>query len=303
MRCQSENYKLIICIAAHNVCDLLRECLKSVFASTVTFTYHVVVNDDGSHDQSSQMVAAEFPQVHLMRNEKALGFVRTNNQMLQTHDGTGEYYLLLNDDTVVQPNALQELVDFADLHSECGIVGGKLIKPNGTLDWPCKRSFLTPAMFFYRAFGLDKLFPDSRTFGRHHLTYLSADETYEVDAVCGALMMIRSRTLAQIGLLDEDIHMYGEDVAWCFQAKERGWKVYYHPKAVVLHYKSGSAKKRSYYLTYIWYRSGWIIYKKSVGRRYNPLVNAIIFLGMHSMLCASLIANCLRREKGLPSRT
>jgi hypothetical protein len=237
-----------------------------------------------------------------MRNERPLGFAKANNQMLRRYMGRAQFYLLLNDDTIVEPAALKEMVDFADAHPEAGIVGGKLVRPDGTLDWPCKRSFQTPSVFFYRALRLDKLFPKSRRFGRYHLTYLDENETHEVDAVCGALLMMRHETLEQVGFLDEAWFMYGEDMDWCFRTKQKGWKVYYDPRAIVTHYKSQSARKQSYRMIFWWYRSTWLMYKKSFGSSYNPLVNLAIWAGMHITLVASLLVNFFRPRKALPSR-
>lgn len=295
-------YDLVISITAWNVRDLLRQCLDSIFRSRPNLFFRVVVVDDHSPDDSAAMVRAEFPEVDLIVSQQNLGFIGANNLVLQQYAGGARYYLLLNADTVVCPGALGELVKFLDEHPKGGIVGGKLIKPDGTLDWPCKRSFQTPAIFFYRALGLDKMFPKSRRFGRYHLTYLDENETHEVDAVCGALLLIRSRTLQQIGLMDEQLFMYGDDMDWCFRAKGAGWKVFYYPRSLVIHYKSASNKKRSFRMIYWWYRSTWIVYKKSLAPRYSHLTNGIVFLGMHCMLGISLLGNLLRPSKAMPSR-
>jgi hypothetical protein len=248
------------------------------------------------------MVRCEFPEVDLIESQQNLGFARANNLVLERYKGEAQHYLLLNPDTVVHPGALDELVMFLDEHPQCGIVGGKLVKPDGTLDWPCKRSFQTPRIFFYRALGLDRMFPRSRRFGRHHLTYLDESSTHEVEGVCGALLMIRAEALRQIGLMDERLFMYGDDLDWCFRAKAAGWKVYYYPKAVVTHYKSASSKKRSSRMIYWWYRATWMVYKKSLAPQYNHVTNGIVFVGMYSMLGVSLFVNLLRSAKALPSR-
>jgi GT2 family glycosyltransferase len=299
---QSERLKLVVCIAAHNVCELLRQCLQSVFASSTTFPFRVVVNDDGSSDGTCQMVAREFPQVDLMRNETPVGFARANNQMLRRHEGEAEYYLLLNDDTAVEPSAFQELVEFLDFHPKAGIAGGKLVKPNGVLDWACKRSFPTPAVFLYRALGLDRLFPRSRRFAKYQLTYLDENEVHEVDTVCGALLATRAEVIRQIGLLDEQLFMYGEDIDWCYRAKRAGWKVFYYPGAKVVHHKSQSIRKRSYLMIYWWYKALWIVYRKNVGDRYLFPINWAVWGGLQAACAVSLGLNLLRSEKRLPSR-
>lgn len=104
-----------------------------------------------------------------------------------------------------------------------GIVGPKLVLPNGALDLACRRSFPTPAVSFYRLVGLSKLFPKSRRFARYNLTYLDEDEQADVDAVVGACMMVRAEAIACVGLLDEQFFMYGEDLDWCLRVKQAGY--------------------------------------------------------------------------------
>lgn len=302
MSADSERFKLVICIAAHDVSNLLKECLRSVFASALSLPFRVVVNDDGSADETYPMVAAEYPQVDLMRNETPQGFARASNQMLRRYSERSDFFLLLNDDTVVEPQAIQILTDFLDSHPKAGIVGGKLIKPNGVLDWACKRSFPTPSIFFYRALGLDRFFPTSPRFGKYQLTYVSENETLEVDSVCGALLMIRAETMRQIGLMDEELFMYGDDLDWCYRAKRAGWKVFYYPEARVIHYKSQSIRKRSYWLVYWWYKALWIVYRKHMRGRYFFLTNWVVWGGLKIACGLSLTMNFLRSREQLPSR-
>jgi len=291
-----------ISIVAWNGLELLKSCLESVFQGTSRVSYSVVVVDNGSTENIVGMVRREFPKAEIILNTSNLGFAAANNQALRLYAGRARYYLLLNPDTVVSPGALDELVKFADEHPDAGIVGGKLVKPDGKLDWPCKRSFQTPEVFFYRALRLDELFPHSRRFGKYHLTYLDENEAHEVDAVCGALLLVRAETIRQIGLMDERLFIYSDDSDWCFRAKAAGWKVFYFPKARVVHHKSASTKKRSYRMIYWWYHSVWIVYMKSFGKQYNWLTHAFVFLGLHSMMCLSLIINVFRLRKTLPSR-
>ena len=295
-------YDLVISITAWNVRGLLEQCLRSILRNPPKMNFRVVVLDDHSPDDTVEMVRREFPQVDLIVSEENLGFIRANNLVLRRYEGRARYHLLLNADTVVQPGALDELVRFADEHPDTGIVGGKLVKPDGKLDWPCKRSFQTPEVFFYRALRLDKLFPHSRRYGKYHLTYLDENETHEVDAVCGALLLIRAETLHQVGLMDEQLFMYSDDVDWCYRTKAAGWKVFYHPRAVVIHHKGASNKKRSYRMIYWWYRSTWMVYRKSLSSQYSGLTNALVYLGIHFMMLVSLFVNVLRPTKTLPSR-
>jgi len=296
------DFDLVISITAWNVCALLRKCLLSVFQNPPTGRWKVVVVDDHSADGTAEIVRKEFPQVDLIVSEDNLGFIRANNLVLRRYSGMARYYLLLNADTVVQPEAFDELMKFLDANPETGIIGGKLVLPNGALDWACKRCFPTPSIFFYRALGLDRLFPKSPRFGRYQLRYLDENETHEVDAVCGALLMIRSDTLQQIGLMDEDLFIYGDDLDWCYRAKKAGWKVIYYPRASVVHHKSQSYKKRPYFIVYWWYKALWIVYRKNISPHYSALTNAIVWGGLYIMCGVSLVTNFLRPDKRLPSR-
>src|SRR5205814_8060174 len=156
-----------------------------------------------------------------------------------------DYVLFLNPDTVLPPDALQATVDFLEAHPAAGIVGPKMVKPDGSLDLACRRSFPTPLSSLFKLTGLSKLFPRSRLVARYNLTYLNDDETSEVDSVMGAYMLVRAEALGQAGLFDERFFMYGEDLDLAFRVKERGWKVYYYPAVQVLHYKGASSRKAS----------------------------------------------------------
>lgn len=295
-------YDLVVIIVNWNVQDLLRECLRSLRAACEGLTVHIVVVDNASTDGSATMVAAEFPEIDLIRNSENLGFARANNQGLRRYELTARYQLLLNPDTVVAPDTFQTMLRYMDEHPEVGIAGCKLIKADGSLDYACKRSYVTPDVLFYKALGLDRRFPESSRFGRYQLTYLDPDQIHEVDSVVGAFLMIRRECLRQIGLLDEALFMYGEDCEWCYRAKEHEWKVRYVPITTVIHYKGQSTSKCSSRMIRHWYSATWYLYRKHLARRYNALVNAAVWLGCRTMCIASLLANALRRERFVPGR-
>jgi hypothetical protein len=285
-----------IVIVNYRTCDLLRECLQSIYESRGDFGYEVCVVDNCSQDGSCAMVGQEFPQVRLIESEvnggyayannlglRALGFAQTSEvlttdsgQLKQKHEvktsgkhavETSEvfsspgYALLLNPDTLLPPSALQEMLGFMKAHPEAGVAGPRLVLADGSLDLACRRSFPSPEVSFYRMVGLSKLFPKSRRFGRYNLTYLDPDEVAEVDSVVGAFMLVRAEALRQVGLLDESFFMYGEDLDWAYRIKKAGWKVYYNPQVTVLHYKR-AASRHSRKASYEFYRAMRIFYRK-----------------------------------------
>ena len=261
-----------IVIVNYRTCDLLRECLQSIYEGRGDFSFQVCVVDNCSQDGSCAMVGEEFPHVQLIESAinggyayannlglRAFGFAQTSDE--RPSESTPRYGLLLNPDTLLPPSALQEMLNFMETHPEAGVAGPRLVLADGSLDLACRRSFPSPAVSFYRMVGLSKLFPRSRRFGRYNLTYLDPDEVAEVDSVVGAFMLVRAEALKQVGLLDENFFMYGEDLDWAYRIKEAGWKVYYNPQVTVLHYKR-AASRHSRKANYEFYQAMHIFYRK-----------------------------------------
>jgi len=242
-----------IVVVSYCTCELLRDCLHSVYASRGPLSFQVCVVDNASSDGSADMVAAEFPQATLIANEENVGYPAANNQGLRafgfqqapSSDRRTEaprFALLLNSDTTIPPNALMTMLEFMEGHDEAGVVGPKLVRPDGSLDLACRRSFPTPEVSFYRMTGLSRLFPRSPRFGRYNLTYLDPDELAEVDSVVGAFMWVRKEAIEDVGLMDDTFFMYGEDLDWAYRIKNAGWKIYYNPAVTVLHVKKASTR-------------------------------------------------------------
>jgi N-acetylglucosaminyl-diphospho-decaprenol L-rhamnosyltransferase len=261
-----------IVIVNYKTCDLLRECLQSIYESRGDFSYQVCVVDNCSQDGSCAMVGKEFSQARLIESEinggyayannlglRAFGFTQTSDEKLS--ESTPGYALLLNPDTLLPPLALQEMLNFMEAHPEAGVAGPRLVLADGSLDLACRRSFPSPEVSFYRLVGLSKLFPRSRRFGRYNLTYLDPDEVTELDSVVGAFMLVRAEALKQVGLMDESFFMYGEDLDWAYRIKKADWKVYYNPQVTVLHYKRASSR-HSRKAGYEFYRAMHIFYDK-----------------------------------------
>src|SRR5690606_25986557 len=137
-----------------------------------------------------------------------------------------------------------------DEHPDVGASGCKVILPDGSLDKACRRGFPTPSASFYYAFGISKLFPHVPRFNQYQLGYLNPDEEYPVDCLVGAFMLVRRKAIDEVGLLDEQFFMYGEDVDWCYRIKQAGWTNYYYPKTHIIHYKGASSRKRPLKIVY-----------------------------------------------------
>jgi GT2 family glycosyltransferase len=255
--------------------------------------------DNGSTDGSPEMTRQQFPQVRVIENGANLGFAQANNRALV--QAQGRYILLLNPDAIVQPGAIATVLSYMETHPDVGIVGPRVLLPDGRLDKPCRRSFKTPAIYFYRTIGLSALFPRSPRFNRYYMGHLPEDQTTQVDAVIGAFLMIRRACMDQIGLLDERFFIYCEDEDWCFRAHKAGWKVVYLPQAVVTHFKGSSTGQQPLRMVYQWHRSIFLFHRKNMAAGHSPLVNGLVYLGMGIRLVAALavaaLQVCFRRRK------
>ncbi len=288
--------ELSIIIVNHQTREHLRNCLRSIFGSRQRTRFEVRVVDNASTDGSAEMVEREFPAVHLVRNAENVGFAHANNQALA--GARGEFLLLLNPDTLVTDGAFDACIDFLRVHPEAGMVGCRLVRRDGSLDLACRRSFPSAFDGFCRAVGLSALFPRSRLFARYNLTYLDERATTEVDAVNGAFMLVRAEALRDVGPLDESYFMYMEDLDWCWRFRARGWKVFYHPVATVVHLKGESGKQRSTEMIRAFFDSMVLFcrkhYRTTVLRRgAYPAVVA----GIRTWMLVTLLRNALRAEK------
>ncbi|MDP2932717.1 MAG: glycosyltransferase family 2 protein [bacterium] len=280
---------LSVIIVSFNTKDLLRKCLVSVFASKTSYQFEVLVSDNGSHDESPEMVKADFPQARLLENGANLGFSKGNNVALRL--AQGRYLLLLNSDTEIAPDALESSVRYMDKRSDVGILGGKVVLFDGRLDQACRRRFPNPWNSFLRLFGLKR-------FSDYNID-APVDAVMEVDAVMGAYMLIRKSVADKIGLLDEEFFMYGEDLDWCWRAKEEGFKTVYYPPVKVTHYKYGSSRKIPLVTIKAAHEAMRIFYRKHYAPQYNSVLNWLVYAGIFLRMYVVVFLNLFRQKKSV----
>lgn len=272
--------KLSVIIVNYNVQHFLEQCLHSVRKAASGIEMEVFVVDNNSVDGSVQMVKNKFPEVHLIANKENVGFSKANNQAIRI--SKGEYVLLLNPDTVVEENTFRKVIDFMDAHADAGGLGVQMIDGKGNFLPESKRGLPTPSVAFYKIFGLSKLFPKSKTFGRYHLGFLDRNKTHEVDVLSGAFMLLRKTALDKVGLLDEDYFMYGEDIDLSYRIVLGGYKNYYFHDTRIIHYKGESTKKSSVNYVFVFYRAMVIFAKKHFSQKnaslFSFLINIAIYL-------------------------
>jgi GT2 family glycosyltransferase len=267
---------LSIIIAYTNVWHFLKPCLQSVFEHTKGLEFEVIVIDNVSTDGSAGKIAKEFPHVKIIRNEYNMGFAANNNNGIRA--SSGRLILLLNPDTIVPEGAIKETVKFMESHPKAGVVGCKLKYPDGRFQ-PTTYSFPTVWNMFSEATFLYKLFPKTKLFGGYHLTYLDYNTDVQVDWLIGAFFLIRRDLIDTIGVLDDKIYMYADDIDFCYRTKQVGFEVWWTPRAEVIHFYGGISRvdKR----TVIWiHRSQVLLYQKLFSKPKRLMLMAIKCFGL-----------------------
>ncbi len=284
--------KLSIVIVNYNVRYFLEQCLRSVYRALDGIEAEVFVVDNHSADDSVTMVRTQFPEVKLIANQDNPGFSKANNQAIRV--AKGEYILLLNPDTVVEEHTFQKSIDFMDAHPEAGGLGIKMIDGKGEYLPESKRGLPSPWVAFYKIFGLSSIFPRSKRFAKYYLGHLSEDENQEVEILAGAYMMMRKKTLDEVGLLDEDFFMYGEDIDLSYRILKGGYKNYYLAESTIIHYKGESTKKGSLNYVRVFYKAMVIFAEKHFSSNYARFYSLFINLAIYLRAGAAALARILK---------
>lgn len=286
---------LSIIIVNYNTKELLKQTIESVICTaSQAIDYEIIVSDNGSEDGSCEMIKEYFSHIQLIENKANLGFSKGNNIAIK--ESKGRYILLLNSDTVVNKHCLEKCINYMDEHLEIGTLGCRVLLPNGNLDAACKRGYPTPEASMYYMLKLHKLFPNSHKFGAYNLGYLSELEINEVDCLVGAFMIVRREAIEDVGLLDEDFFMYGEDIDWCYRIKQSGYKIIYYPEATIIHYKGASSKKKRVKTIYEFHRAMYLFYNKHYYKEYNYFITLIVYMGIAFRLSVAFLFNFLKKR-------
>jgi GT2 family glycosyltransferase len=289
--------KLSVIIVSYKCKDVLDVTLEAVYASNVNFDYEVIILDNDSNDGTVEMVKEKYlsqPEIaartQFIENRANLGFPKANN--IGMKKAKGEYILLLNPDTKVDVDNFQVMMDFMESRPDVGIATCKLMLASGGIDPASRRSEPEPKIAFYRLSGLQYLFP--KKFGAYNVLNSNLDEESELDACVGAYMFMSRACYEKTGGFDERFYMYGEDLDLCKQARELGFKVWYYPKTTCLHFKGQSSKRAPQLALYAFHEAMWIYYDKHYRKKYNFLMDALVYIGVWGRYYWKSFRNLLR---------
>ena len=254
--------KLTVVIVNYNVKYYVEQCIHSVLRATDGLDVEVSVVDNHSHDGSVDYLRKRFPGISIIESNHNLGFSRANNVAIRQTES--EYVLMLNPDTIVSEDSICESVRFLDAHPKAGAVGVKMLNSNGIKAKESRRGIPTPLTAFYKMCGLCARYPRHPKYGKYYMGYLPWDKPSEIEVISGAYFMVRRSALMEVGMLDEDYFMYGEDIDLSYRLLQEGWRNWYLPVSI-LHYKGESTQKSSFRYVHVFYDAMLIFLRKHFG--------------------------------------
>lgn len=265
----------------------LEPCIKAIIGNTQNISYEILVVDNASDDGSADLISKNFPEVILTINPRRYGFARNNN--INLRKSSGRYLMLLNDDTLVQAECLERAVEYLDNHPDIGMIGCKMINPDGTFQASSVRHFRTlisVLLFESRLIQqFMKLFPPDENSIR------------EIDLPEEAGMIICKNVIDQVGLLDEQFFMFGEGADWCRRIKRAGWKIIFLPDCRIIHFGGATNKKASLKMFIQGYKSTYLYFRKESALTSECYRLLILIVYMSKYFLASAHGFLSRRKK------
>ena len=251
--------KIAVIIVSYNVKRYVEQCLISLYRALDGVDAEIFVVDNHSKDNSVEFLRKRFNRVNFVKSIHNQGFARANNIAIRQSES--QYVLLLNPDTFVAENTIKNALRFLDETPKAGALGVRMLRTDGSNAMESRRGLPSPIVAFYKMTGLCNRFPKNRQFGQYYMSYLPWEKATQIEVISGAFMMIRRSVLDQIGLLDEDFFMYGEDIDLSYRILKAGYQNWYLPETI-LHYKGESTQKSSFRYVHVFYDAMLVFFKK-----------------------------------------
>jgi hypothetical protein len=269
-------------IVSWNAKRYLAECLESLEHQCGTVHAEVIVVDNASSDGSPDLIARQFPHVRLIRNTENTGFARANNVGIRCSGG--EYICLVNSDVTFVSDCFAPMVRYMQEHPDVALLGPKMLSAEGEVRRSTMR-FPTVWNSFCRALGLDGAFRGSRFFGGQLMADFDHQHTVDAEVLNGWFWMARRSAVDEVGLLDEQFFMYGEDIDWCYRFRQAGKRIVFFAEAEAIHYGGASSANAPVRFYLEMYRAGWQFWRKHHGR--IAQAGFLASIGVHHILRAA----------------
>ena len=277
---------LTISIVTANNKKLILDCLSSIYETTIGLEFEIYVVINNSHDDSEEAIRENFPEVKLIKNQKMLGF--THNHNLVMRKGKGKYCLILNDDTIILDGALKKMIDFMEVSPDIGILGCKILNPDGSLQLSCGKSSTHKIEHIWAGVL------------RYLIPFLPKQHFAQPEEVCwvtGACLLARAEAIREVGVFDENIIIYYEDADWCHRMVQAGWKVVFYPYAEIIHYLGKTREKHLFRDLNIAYQSRYYFFRKHYSIPTRMLVRFLTIVELMVRYLRCLVIYAFNREQ------
>jgi hypothetical protein len=233
--------KISIIIVSWNCKDYIDECLYSLkINNNNKENSEIIVIDNNSSDDSINLIQNKYPEVKLIKNTRNLGFSKANNQGIK--QASGEYILLLNPDTKIFSNTIDELAQELMNNKKYGAVGPMIKGQDGKIQLTCARNYPSLLTELFWLSTLSRRFPKNKIIGNYLMSYWDHESSREVACLSGACILVKAEILKNLKGFDEDYYMYGEDVDLCYRIKQQGSLIFYNARSKIYHYGGASSE-------------------------------------------------------------
>ncbi|SFM24890.1 hypothetical protein SAMN05421863_101911 [Nitrosomonas communis] len=268
-----------VVIINYNAGLLLIDCVDAALDQA----QQVIVVDNASSDSSLSELIRKFPSEHRLQIiplDKNVGFAAGCNIGLKA--AAAPFILFLNPDCMLAPNTIERMLQVMKQDSHIGMVGGRLLNLDGSEQGGSRRAIPTPWRSLVRALGLYRLakyWP--RLFFDFHLhQHPLPEKPIEVEAISGAMMLVRREAMEKVGVWDEGYFLHCEDLDWCMRFRQRGWKIIFVPDVQILHYKGVCSQTRPIFVAWHKHRGMIRFYKKFFHDQYPNILMWLVFAGI-----------------------
>ncbi len=290
--------KLSVVILCWNDMKVIVDCVRSIFASTHSTDFEVIVSDNGSTDGSPDLLEQNFPQVKVIRNGSNLGFARGNNAGIRA--SRGEYVLILNPDTIIHEGSLDRLVRYADAHPEAGAFGCRVLNADGTYQISA-RPFPTVSRYLMAALYLRPLGYLTDKLSEIYMGW-KGDSERQIDWQSGCCVLFRGKVLRDLGGFDEQFFYQFEEVDLCFRVGKAGYPILFTPEATITHLGGQSVGRFRLKFELEKYRSRYRYFYKHFGSKGAVRCRRVALAGLLLRRVGYGTLNTLKHDKNIQQR-
>ena len=268
----------------------LKGCLDSIYQTIQEIDFEVIIIDNSKENLELQTLKGNYPKIQIICNPTNVGFSKANNQAAKI--AQGKFLFILNPDNILKEQAINSMFRHIRSNMEIGALGPKVLNPDGSLQYSCRRYPTLWTSLFNRYSIFSRLFPKNRFTSRYLMLDFDHNETLSVDWLSGCCLMIPKSVFEEVNGFDENYFLFNEDIDLCRMLNQSGKKVIYFPEAKVIH-KVSTSNSKTTSMVIIQRHLGMMYYFKKHHSK-NFLVRGIVNFLIYSRCILQLFTNLVK---------